>query len=103
MIDCAEYYHDDDVKPPHFELGTKTWKLSSDGNPQFENPELLICDYKMPGFFLNLKLWAHFDNLKDPNIDFNAGPFPNLVLSTEKKRMILSIIELQQDKALCFR
>lgn len=99
IIDSQEFYEDGG---PDFTSASKIWHTADDEHLKLENPDYLICRHEIPGYSLSRKLWAFFDISRLEDIDYNVRAFESLVLSPEKKRLILSIIQLREKSTLHF-
>ena len=102
IIDCAEFYLNDEYPCIEFMASKPTWKISTQEHLKMENRDLLVCTNRMPGYSMRKKQWAYFDVSRLKEIKWNTRAFERLVLSADKKRFILSIIASRESKTAPF-
>jgi len=67
--------------------------------PDLTEEHLLMCHDQVSGFSLTSKTWSSFyvDHIQD--IQFNATAFDNLALTSEKKDLIMALVNAGQGSA----
>ncbi|KAF1913314.1 P-loop containing nucleoside triphosphate hydrolase protein [Ampelomyces quisqualis] len=59
--------------------------------------QLLMCSDQVPGFSLTSKTWGFFSVQYIEDVQFNATAFDNLALSSEKKELIVALVNADHD------
>lgn len=62
------------------------------GDSTLPEEDLLICGHTMPGYSFKTGRWALFEVTEVQNVEFNAKAFSNLVMPSENKELIYSLV-----------
>lgn len=65
--------------------------------PSLSDEDTMLCNSWIQGYSLKNKMWGHFEVAKIQEVGFNDEAFNNLVLPEEKKDLILSLVQQQDD------
>lgn len=65
--------------------------------PSLSDEDTMLCNSWIQGYSLKNKVWGHFEVAKIQEVGFNDEAFSNLVLPEEKKDLILSLVQQQDD------
>ncbi|CAK5277207.1 unnamed protein product [Mycena citricolor] len=66
---------------------------------ELSEEELLLTPTVVYGFSLNDKMWLEFDITKVSAVQWNSDAFANLVLPTDRKTLLQSLVEAHHDEA----
>jgi len=96
MIDSKEY--NDDIRKSKLDFISDSRTIRSDFNEHqhMSDEELLMCDFKMPGFTLATKMWGMFNITQLKPVDYDEDAFAGLVLPPDIKKTLSSLIKLQE-------
>lgn len=97
MVDCRTFCEARPSHEPWINTEKKTFSVVDGAPPKMTPKELIICHHMVAGFAFQEKRWGFFeiDYVESINYDSNAFEL-SLILNPEYKRMILSLIKLQQ-------
>ena len=88
VVDCHQYNLTE-----HYRAFRPYWSIKK-VEPETDD-DFLICSHVLRGFSLKTKLWGLFDVSQIEDVDFDEEAFDALVLSPERKRMIESLVKMQ--------
>ena len=96
MVDSEEY--NDDFRKEKPEFAPDREAILPDAQDHFDLCEenLLICPHQIPAFELAKKRWGLFDVSRLKVVEYNKDAFANLVLATDMKRTLSSLVRLQE-------
>ncbi len=64
--------------------------------------DIILCHHRMPGFALSNKRWCLFEVDSIQEIEYNSDAFGTLILPSDLKETIQSLVEVHSDKRLGF-
>jgi hypothetical protein len=77
-------------------------KVNDSDVPVLSEQQLCICDNVIPGFSLTSKRWCFFEIDRLEFFEYNMDAFQSLVLPSEQKSMIHSLVRIHADERLQF-
>jgi hypothetical protein len=90
MVDCQGFYA---ANPSRSIALTEIVGIVNEAlELQLKEDEYLLCSNMVPGFSFTVKQWYMFDVDLIRNIEFNSTAFENLILPTDYKDLILSLV-----------
>jgi SpoVK/Ycf46/Vps4 family AAA+-type ATPase len=100
MIDAKGFK---EYRPDHIREVYKESKIGfSDANEEIEK-HYLICDDQVLGYSLTDKRWCAFSLGFVEDIDYSAMAFDGLLLPSEQKEIILSLVQVHTNETLKFK
>ncbi|KAI1742673.1 P-loop containing nucleoside triphosphate hydrolase protein [Xylaria scruposa] len=75
-----------------FNLGGRAFRTASREHLQMREEDFMICSHEVYGYDLVTKLWGIFSVANIQDIKFNSDAFDNLLLSSDKKQLISSLV-----------
>lgn len=100
IIDAEAFYRYQPKFAIEFVDGAIRYQTENGRLPDLEDADLLICSTQMPGFSLTLKSWGLFNVSDITEVQFSRHAFDGLVLPSDKKAMILSLVESRSEESL---
>jgi len=94
MIDSKEY--NDNIRKSKPIPNSRTIRSGFNEHQRRSNDELLMCDFKMPGFTFATKMWGMFDITRLKAVDYDEDAFAGLVLPPDIKKTLSSLVKLQE-------
>lgn len=79
-------------------FGTRIYKSVAEAIANLSHEEIMICVSFLPGYSLELKRWGLFTVTGVTEVAYNDEAFHALVLAEQKKKLISSLLERQDDK-----
>lgn len=86
------------------DVGEELLEIPNSAHPASDltDEQLLLCSTRVRGYSLKLKCWATFEVDKISSIIWNDAAFPNLMLPSGYKNLILSFVEGQSTNKCVF-
>lgn len=102
IVDSEEY--NDDVRKEKLDSPSDREPILPDAEDQvqFCDEDVLICQHQLPAFDLAKKRWGLFEVSKLRPVEYNRDAFTSLVLPTDTKKTLSSLVRLQEAKSAQF-
>ncbi|KAJ2996039.1 hypothetical protein NUW58_g1106 [Xylaria curta] len=75
-----------------FNLDSRIFRTATEDHLQMKAEELMICCHEVYGYDFALKRWGIFSVANIRDVEFNSEAFDHLLLSSNKKQLISSLV-----------
>ncbi len=102
MIDGSAFSSARPTHMPYLSSNKKVFRTANKDHLMMEDDEYIICHNMIPGFALNEKKWGFFDVDLIEDVELNVDAWKSLMIKEHQKRMILSLVQVHEDRRLDF-
>ncbi|KAI0535672.1 P-loop containing nucleoside triphosphate hydrolase protein [Xylaria digitata] len=93
ILDTVAFHNNSNAKTSiNFNMGSAVFRTASKGYLQMREEDFMICSHEVHGYDLVLKLWGRFSVAGIQDVKFNHDAFSHLLLSSDKKKLISSLV-----------